>query len=75
MTEAHTYPAKVDPGVYLTMPAGHALLSDGARSLVVSDLGGEISVAGLKVTDPDHLDELGEHLRLLANRLRMREAS
>jgi hypothetical protein len=73
--DAHTYPAKVDPGVYLTMPAGHALLSDGHRSLVVSDLGGVVSVAGLRVKDPAHLDDLGVHLQLLAGRLRQREAS
>jgi hypothetical protein len=68
--DAHTSPTRLGAGLYLTTPPGHALLSDGRRCLVVENAGGVIDVAGLAIRDPDVLDRLGEHLRMLADRLR-----
>lgn len=67
---AHTRPTILAAGLYLSMPHGHAQVSDGDRSIVVTDLGGVIYLGGIKVTDPAILDGLGDHLKLLAGRRR-----
>ncbi len=49
--------ANLDPGVYLSPGYGHAVLvGTNQRRLAVLDLGGVIQVAGINVSDPDHLD-------------------
>lgn len=65
---------RLNPGIYLNDPrSGHAyLVGTNNRSLTVLDLGGVISVAGLDIRDPDHLDRLADRLHLLADRLRTR---
>lgn len=60
-----------NPGVHLSN--GHALLvGTNQRNLVVVDLGGVIQVAGIDVTDPDHLDALGNYFRDLGQKMRKR---
>lgn len=66
-----------EPGVYLYDPQGHALLvgsdpTGEVRTLVVLDLDGVVSVAGVEVRDPDHLDRMAERLHTNADRLRRR---
>ena len=62
---------RLDPGVYLSR--GHALLvGTNQRNLVVVDLGGVIEVAGIDVTDPDHLDAFAEYFQRLAATFRAR---
>jgi hypothetical protein len=56
------------PGVYVTVPQGHALVVDENRNAVICDLGGEVTIAGVRVTDWDALRRLGEHLTWLAGR-------
>lgn len=70
--DAHTQiEQRLDPGV--TLSKGHALLvGTNQRNLVVLDLGGVIQVAGIDVTDPDHLDALGDHFRDLGRKMRER---
>lgn len=64
---------RLNPGVYLSN--GHALLvGTNQRNLVVVDLGGVIQVAGIDVTDPDHLDVLGDYFRELGRTMRKRRA-
>jgi hypothetical protein len=61
----------LDPGVYLNR--GHALLvGTNQRNLVVVDLGGVIEVAGIDVTDPDHLDAFADYFQRLAATFRAR---
>ena len=60
------------PGFYPSMPQGHCQITDGRRSVVVGDLGGVVQVAGVNVTDPDALLAFGEHVVMLAGRLRER---
>jgi hypothetical protein len=60
-----------NPGVYLSK--GHALLvGTNQRNLVVVDLGGAIQVAGVDVTDPDHLDALADYFRQCGQKMRER---
>lgn len=41
---------------------GHGFLSNGTRSMTVMDLGGVINVAGVDVSNPEHLRGLAAHL-------------
>lgn len=70
--DAHTNEEhRRDPGVHLSK--GHALLvGTNKRNLVVVDLGGAIQVAGIDVTDPDHLDALGQYFAGLGQKMRQR---
>jgi hypothetical protein len=70
--DAHTDEEhRLDPGVYLSK--GHAILvGANQRNLVVVDLHGAIQVAGIDVTDPDHLDALGDYFRELGEKMRQR---
>lgn len=62
---------RLAPGVYLSK--GHALLvGTNERNLVVVDLGGVIEVAGIDVTDPDHLDAFADYFQRLAATFRAR---
>ena len=58
------------PGFYPSK--GHCQITDGAKSVVVLDMGGVVSIAGVNVTDPDALRTFGEHVVMLAGRLRER---
>jgi len=71
---AHTYDGtRLDPGVYLSPGYGHAqLVGVNQRSLVVVDLGGVVQVAGVDVTDPEHLDAFAEYFQRLAVAFRAR---
>lgn len=75
--DAHTYEERrLGPGVYPSAIRGHALLvGTNQRSLTVVDLGGVIQVAGIDVTDPDHLGTFADHLRHVAGRLRNRQST
>jgi hypothetical protein len=72
--DAHTSPEhRLDPGVYISHGPGHALLvGTNQRNLVVVDLGGVIQVAGIDVTNPDHLDAFAEYFQRLAMTFRTR---
>lgn len=61
----------LDPGVYTSK--GHALLvGTNQRNLAVVDLGGVIEVAGIDITNPDHLDAFAEYVQRLAATFRAR---
>lgn len=72
------------PGLYLTMPQGHAVLAgttkssvDGPtvhRRLAILDMGGVVQIAGIDVTSPDDLSRLADHLRMLSLRLAREQA-
>lgn len=64
---------RLNPGVHLSN--GHAILvGTNERNLVVVDLGGVIQVAGIDVTDPDHLEDLGDYFLQLGHKMRERRA-
>ena len=75
--DAHTYTTRpgLDPGVWpknVDIRGHFQLVGDNDRSLSVLDLGGVIQVAGIDVTNPDHLDEMAARLTGIAARLRER---
>lgn len=64
---------RLTPGVYPSDPQGHTLLvGTNNRAMTVLDLGGVAQVAGLDISDPDHLDGLAARLHELADRMRAR---
>ena len=81
---AFTDDTTIEPGLYLTMPQGHAMLSttstsgiDGPtvhRRLTILDMGGVIQIAGLNVTSPTDLANLADHLKMLSLRLAREQA-
>ncbi|MFG1846871.1 hypothetical protein [Micromonospora carbonacea] len=51
-----------DPGVYISRRYGHALLvGTNKRGLTILDFVGVITIGGVDVKDPDHLEALGRH--------------
>ncbi len=55
-------------------PRGHfQLCGEDARVLVVVDLGNVISIGGINVSNPDHLEEAAVRLTHLADALRRRQ--
>jgi hypothetical protein len=62
--------ARVGPGFWPSPPTGHCQLSDGQRSVVVADMGGEVHVAGVRVRDADVLERFARHLLGRAESLR-----
>ncbi len=81
-TEAHIAiaPAGLDAGVWPKAipnvgPNHFQIIGVNRRNLVVCDLGGVISVGGVEVTDPDHLDEFAARIAHLATVYRERTAA
>jgi hypothetical protein len=65
-------PRSLPPGVYLSDPQGHArLVGVNGRAVTILDTG-SITVGGIEVRDPEHLEMLADRLRMLAGRLRTR---
>jgi hypothetical protein len=65
-------PRGLPPGVTLSDPHGHArLVGVNGRALTVLDIG-PVTVGGVEVVDPEHLEVLADRLRMLAGRLRGR---
>lgn len=70
--EAFVGPANpnLGPGVWPDrrdlLPRHFQLVGDNPRALVVSDMGGLISVGGVEVTNPQHLEEFALRLSALA---------
>lgn len=63
------------PGVWpkpRLLPRHFQVVGVNRRTLVVSDMGGVISLGGVEVQDPDHLDEMAERLHELADEMRKR---
>jgi hypothetical protein len=69
--------AQLEPGVWPKspdlLPRHFQLIGLNRRALVVGDMGGLIEVAGVHVTDPDHLEEMASRLAALAGVLRRRQ--
>lgn len=67
------------PGLYLTMPQGHALLSGPVqatvagpvahRRLAILDMGATVQIGGIDVTDPEVVGRLADHLKTLSYRM------
>lgn len=65
---------RFSPGFRRELLRGHASLSDGRRELIIMDMVGVVTIGGLDVNDPQILDDMADHLHLLATRLRTRQA-
>jgi hypothetical protein len=76
---AFTSNTTLAPGLYLTMPQGHAQLvgtprrssSDGPavhRHLTVQNMGSVVTIAGVDIDDPDVLATFADHLLMLSLR-------
>lgn len=76
MDTTFTSPSNLSPGLYPSMTQGHAQLvgetgSTGeVQCLVVLNMGGLVDIGGVHVDDPEVLRRLGDHLHMLAGRLR-----
>jgi hypothetical protein len=77
--DAHTYDSpNLDAGVWPKaegLPRHFQLVGTNARALAVLDMGGLITVGGIDVYDPDHLDEFAARIARLATVYRERTAS
>ena len=69
---------QLDPGVWPArrdlLPRHYQIIGTNRRALVVADMGGLIELAGVHVTDPDHLDDFADRLKALAEVFRQRQA-
>jgi hypothetical protein len=75
-THTNTTTPGLTPGVWpktVDIRGHFQLVGTDGRSLSVLDLGGMVQVAGIDVTNPDHLDEMAARLVGIANRLRGRK--
>lgn len=72
--DAFTRPSRLDPGLYLSDPQGHALLvGTNQRALTVLDSGNSlVEIAGVLVDSPKALEALANRLLWLAGRMRDR---
>lgn len=55
-----------------TLPRHFQIIGVNDRTLVISDMHGLIDLGGVHVKDPEHLDEMAERLRALAEAMRER---
>lgn len=75
----HTYASdRLTPGVWpkkIDIRGHFQIVGTNKRAITIGDLGGVIDFGGINVDDPAVLDEAAARLRVLADRLRQRQAS
>ena len=67
---------ELSPGLHVFDPLGHAILVgvpgqfDPPRQVPLLCTGGEVTIGGATVRDPDVVDQFADRLRLIAQRMR-----
>lgn len=74
--DSWTYDSHLAPGLYLSDPQGHALLvGTNARAMTLLDFGPAIAdIGSVEIRSPELLDQLGDRLKVMAQRMRERRA-